>query len=201
MESNMKLDPAEISGRTNARIVKTAVAPRPIAWISTVSPDGTENLAPFSSYNYIDSSDPVVVFNTSLRENGEYKDTARNALSTEEFAINIVTEEYLEQVDQTGQNLPPEENEFELSAIPRASCRRIRAPRVAEAPVTIECTLFDHLEIHDRIMILGEVEYYHISDDITTDGVIDETKVAPIGRLGGPFYTRTEPLDFQRENY
>lgn len=194
-----EFEQSELTDRTNARIVKTAVNPRPIAWISTRGPDGTDNLAPYSSYNYVSSAQPVVLFNSPNAANGGLKDTARNALDTGEFAVNVVTEPNLERMDHTSEPVDAGESEFDSVGIERAPCRHIEAPRVADAPITMECTLYDSHEIHDRLMVLGEVVHFHIDSSVMTDGKVDQRKVPTVGRLGGPFYTISDPVEFQRQ--
>ena len=188
-----------LDGRENGRIIKCAVTPRPIAWISTVDEEGADNLAPFSSYNYVSSSQPVVLFNTPNADHGGLKDTARNALETGEFAVNVVTEPLMEAMDTTSASLPPGESEFDLAGLERAECRVIDAPRVADAAVTMECTLYDSIEIHDRITIFGEVQHYHVDDDVLVDGKIEMERLPTVGRLGGPYYTVSEPVEFERQ--
>lgn len=185
--------------RELARIVKSAVSPRPIAWISTADEDGVDNLAPFSSYNYVSSREPVVLFNSPNEANGGLKDTPRNALDTGEFAVNVATEPLLERMDHSAESLPPEDSEFDAVGVTRADCRCIDAPRVAEAAVTMECTLYDSLEVHDRLMVLGEVEYVHVDDDVLTNGQIDQRKLPTVGRLGGPYYTVSDITEFERQ--
>lgn len=191
--------PSDIDPDENARLVKTAVTPRPIAWISTVDEAGNENLAPFSSYTYVVTNRPVLVFNTASKASGRMKDTARNVLDTEEFAVNVVTRSTLEAMDSTAADLPPGESEFEFSDVERSDCREIAAPRVADAPVTMECTLYDHVEVYEKMMILGEVVYFHVSEEVITDGQVDARKLATVGRLGGPRYTLAEPTEFERQ--
>ena len=192
--------PADLEPRENARIIKTVVAPRPIAWISTVDGDGTENLAPFSSYNYVGSRRPVVLFNSPNEASGRMKDTASNALETEEFAVNVVTESLLEEMDRTSAPIPSDESEFELAGIERAECRRIDAPRVADAAVTMECVLYDSIAVYEKLMVLGEVVHYHVSDEATIDGEVDSRAVDTVGRLGGPYYTISDPIEFERQH-
>lgn len=194
----VEFESTDLSASERARIIKTAVSPRPIAWISTVSDEGTDNLAPFSSYNYVGSRQPVVLFNTRNRTDGPLKDTARNVLDTGEFAVNIVTEEQLERMDHTAESIPPDESEFDLADVEDAACTRISPSRVADSPVTMECTLFDSIAIHDRLMIIGEVEHFHVSESLLTDGEIDSRHVDTVGRLGGPYYTISEPVEFER---
>lgn len=194
-----EFEPSEADPSRTDRVVKTAVTPRPIAWVSTEDENGRENLAPFSAYNYVGSSQPVVVVNTSKRAGGELKDTARNAIDTGEFAVNVVTERNMEQMDRTAESVPPGESEFDLAAIERAECRRISPPRVESAVVTMECTLHDSIEVYDRVMILGDVEYFHVDESVTTDGRIDARKLDTVGRLGGPYYTVSDPVEFERQ--
>ncbi|MFC6941102.1 flavin reductase family protein [Salinirubellus sp. GCM10025818] len=195
----VEYDAESLTDREIARIVKSAVTPRPIAWISTVSEDRVDNLAPFSSYNYVSSSQPVVTFHSPNEANGGLKDTARNAVDTGEFAVNVVTEPLMEAMDHTSASLPPEESEFDLAELERADCTTIDAPRVAAAPVTMECTLHDTHEVFDRLMVLGEVRHFHVSEAVITDGKVDQRKLPTVGRLGGPYYTVSEPVEFERQ--
>ncbi|MFO7925337.1 MAG: flavin reductase family protein [Halobacteriota archaeon] len=195
----IEYDAREIGTDENARIIKTAITPRPIAWISTVDDGGIKNLAPFSSYNYVGSSRPVLMFSSAPRAAGDTKDTVDNVLATEEFAVNVVTEPLLETMDKTAASLPSEESEFDFAGIERAECRQIGPPRVADAAVTIECTLYDVLDVYDRTVILGDVRHYHVSEDVLTNGKIDSRKLPTVGRLGGPYYTVSEPVGFERQ--
>ncbi|OIB55565.1 flavin reductase family protein [Natrialba sp. SSL1] len=192
-------DIESLTSRERARIIKSAVVPRPIAWISTTSVDGVDNLAPFSSYNYISSAEPVVLFNTPDAEGDDQKDTPRNALETEAFAVNVVPEALAEQMDTTSANLEADESEFEFAGVERADCERIDAPRVADATVTMECTLYDSLRVRDRLVILGDVEYVHVDESVLTDGKIDAAKIDTVARLGGPYYTDSEPIELERQ--
>ena len=194
-----EFDPAELTPRENARIIKTAVTPRPIAWISSVDPTGNENLAPFSSYNYVNNARPVLLFNSSTKSDGSRKDTARNVLETEEFAVNVVTTPHLEAMDATSVALEPEESEFAFADVERTPCTRIDPPRVADAPVTMECVYYDSMEVYGSLMILGEVVLMHVDDSVMEDGAIDSQHVDTVGRLGGPYYTVSEPVPFERQ--
>jgi len=192
-------DAESLSERERSRIVKSAVTPRPIAWVSSRGEGGVDNLAPYSSYNYVSSSRPVVTFHSPNEANGGLKDTARNAVEAGEFAVNVVTEPLLEAMDHTSAKLPPEESEFDHAGIERAECVRIDAPRVADAPVTMECTLHDAVEVADRLMVLGEAVHFHVSEAVRTDGEVDMRKLPTVGRLGGPYYTVSEPVEFERQ--
>lgn len=195
-----EFDVADTEARKSARILKTAVTPRPIAWVSTVSEDGHDNLAPISFFSPAGPDPPVVMINLSRKNDaGDLKDTTQNILDTEEFAINVVTEANLEQMDHTSKVIPNDESEFDLADIERAECRTIVPPRVASAAVAMECTLYDAQEIYGRTMILGDVQYFHIDETVMNDGEIDAREVDTVGRLGGPFYTISRPAEFERQ--
>ncbi len=196
-----EFDPDERSSDEIARFVKTVVTPRPIAWISTRSEDGVDNLAPFSSYNYVSLKEPTVLFNTPNGDRDELKDTARNALDTEEFVVNVVIEPEIERMDHTSASLPPEESEFDLADVERTDCRTVDAPRVTDAPISMECTLHDSLEVHDKLMILGDVQHVHVDEDLLAegDGKLDMRDLPTVGRLGGPYYTVSDPVEFERQ--
>lgn len=194
-----EFDTTKLDGRENARFIKSLVTPRPIAWISTVSESGVDNLAPFSSYNYVSSRKPVVLFNSPNEAHGGLKDTPQNAVDTGEFAVNVVTEPLLEQMDHSSVSVSADENEFDIAGVESAPCRTIAPRRVADAVATMECTLYDSIEIHDRLMVLGEVTYVHVSEAVLTDGKIDMQQIDTVGRLGGPYYTVSEPVSFERQ--
>jgi flavin reductase (DIM6/NTAB) family NADH-FMN oxidoreductase RutF len=102
-------------------------------------------------------------------------------------------------MDGTSATLPPAESEFDHVGVERAECTAIDAPRVADAPVTMECRLHDTHEVADRLMVLGEVVRFHVSEDVLTDGAVDQRKLPTVGRLGGPYYTVSEPAAFERQ--
>lgn len=194
-----EFDVDELESRERDRLVKTAVAPRPIAWISTRSRDGVDNLAPFSAYNYVSSAEPVVSFSVPAGDRDQLKDTPRNVLETGEFAVNVATEPLAEEMDATSASLDPDESEFDFADVERAPCTRIDAPRVADADVTMECTLYGTMTVHDRLLTLGDVRHVHVADRVRTDGKIDATKLANVGRLGGPYYTDSDPIELERQ--
>jgi flavin reductase (DIM6/NTAB) family NADH-FMN oxidoreductase RutF len=195
----MEADTAELTPDERGRIVKCAVNPRPIAWVSTRGENGVDNLAPYSSYNYVSSSQPVVLFNSPNEGAGGLKDSARNAVERGEFAVNVVTEALAEAMDATSERLPPDESEFDRAGVKRAPCDRIDAPRVADAVVTMECELYDTIEIHDRLTILGDVVRFHVDDAVLTDDRIDMRKIRTVGRLGGPYYTVSDRMEYERQ--
>jgi flavin reductase (DIM6/NTAB) family NADH-FMN oxidoreductase RutF len=191
----MNVDVAETSSLY--RLMKTVVAPRPIAWVSTRR-EGEDNLAPFSWFNVVSPErPPVVVFSVGTRDDGG-KDTDDNAIETGEFAVNVVTEGVAERMDRTSVALAPDASEFEYAGVEAADCERIDPKRVAEAKVTLECTLHDWIEFGGHhTAIFGEVVFAHVDDDVLTGDEVDATKLHHVGRLGGPYYTRVDPVELE----
>ncbi|WP_132057619.1 flavin reductase family protein [Halorussus amylolyticus] len=185
----MEIDPSEESSLY--RTLAGAVVPRPIAWVSTTAPDGVDNLAPYSFFNVVSVAPPVVMFapvNDDTAPEG-LKDTPRNIRATEEFVVNVVTEPLAEAMNATSATLPAGESEFDHAELSRADSRVVAPPRIAETPVAFECSLYEMVPVGDSTMVLGEVEWVHIADEVTTDGKLDVTKLDAVGRLSGSFYT------------
>lgn len=189
----------ELTRDERSRFIKSLVNPRPIAWISTRSRDGVDNLAPFSAYNYVCSKHAVVMFSAGYRDGDELKDTPNNILEMEEFAVNVVTDDVARKMDQTSASLPRDESEFDFADVDRAECETIAASRVADAAATMECRLYDSVRIYTNLIIFGEVQYFHVSEDLLTDGKPDMNKINTIARLGGPYYTDAEHIDLERQ--
>lgn len=154
------------------------VAPRPIAWVSTRAASG-DNLAPYSFFNAVGSDPPQVMFA------GDFRDSMANALESGVFAVSVVAEAALPAMNATSARLSRGTDEFLAAGVPKAECRAIDCPRVADAPATLECRVIRLVELlGDERMILGEVVGVHIRDDCLTDGRLDYTRYAPAARLG-----------------
>jgi flavin reductase (DIM6/NTAB) family NADH-FMN oxidoreductase RutF len=182
--------------------------PRPIAFVSTIDAAGIRNLAPFSYFTACSSNPPVVCFCTSVRTGPRpYKDTLYNIEATGEFVVNIVSEEFAEQMNQCSADVPPEIDEYELSGLTPVASDLVKPPRVAESKVQMECRLHQIVRVSDQpgggILVLGEVLRFHVHealfDDPKADYKIDPDKLNAIGRMGGPVYTRTrDRFEMQR---
>lgn len=184
----MELNREEVDYRTLAG----AVVPRPIAWTSTLSPDGEPNLAPFSFFNVATTTPPVLMVSVTKYDGDKpdrFKDTHLNIRETKEFVVNIVTRPLLERMNQTSARLPEGENEFEHAEIEPAESTVVDPPRVAEADVSFECSLYDIVPVGKSALILGDVVHAHVDESVTTEGKVDVRKVDAIGRLSGGYYS------------
>ena len=189
----MLIDPSTISPALMYRYMIGMVVPRPIAFISTVSLDGAKNLAPFSYFNAISSTPPLVGVTFSDRA-GDPKDTLRNIRDTGEFVVNLVTETLLEPMVRTSGEWPRDTDEFRIAGLTPEPARRVRAPRVAESPVQLECKLYREIPLGNAFFIVGEVLMAEVRDDVMTDGRVDPLKLMPVGRLGGESYSLTRAV-------
>jgi flavin reductase (DIM6/NTAB) family NADH-FMN oxidoreductase RutF len=162
------------------------VSPRPIGWISTVTPEGVVNLAPYSFYNALSSRPPIVMFSSTTA-----KDTRRNAELSGEFVVNLATFDLREEMGGTSENHPPHVSEPEEIGLEMAPSKFIRTPRVARSPAALECRFMKTVELHDRdgnllpaAATIGEVIGVYIDDRLIVDGRVDITRARPIARLG-----------------
>jgi flavin reductase (DIM6/NTAB) family NADH-FMN oxidoreductase RutF len=167
--------------------VTSTVIPRPIGWASTVDKSGARNLAPFSFFNAVSGDPPILMISVGRRD-GRAKDTLGNITETGEFVLNIVSEAVARQMNLTSGNYMPHVDEFALSGLTPLPSVKVKAPRVAEASVTMECMLTQTVPLprSEYTVILGEVVYFHIDDAILDErGRVDPVKLAPVARLGG----------------
>lgn len=179
------------------RILAGLVTPRPIALTTTVDPEGRVNAAPFSFFNVLGDSPPIVGLCPGDREPGVPKDTARNIRLTHEFVVNLVDEGIAEQMNLCAASLPAGESELAhagLTALPSTS---VKPPRIAESPVSLECKSWGILEIGDNRLIIGEVLRIHVRDGILDPEtwLVNSAAYSPIGRMQSPhWYCRTWDL-------
>lgn len=188
----MTIDPQAVSAAIAYRLLTSAVVPRPIGFISSLSPEGIANLAPFSFFNAVCGEPPMIMFCASNRH--PLKDTLRNVQTMREFVVNIVSEEIAGQMNLTAADYASDVSEFDVSGLTPVPSDIVRPPRVLESPVNMECRVHDILEVSTRPMggsiVIGEVIRFHVRDSIIDkDMFIDPGKLKPIARLGGPSYS------------
>jgi flavin reductase (DIM6/NTAB) family NADH-FMN oxidoreductase RutF len=179
-----------------------SVIPRPIAWVSTTSSDGINNIAPFSFFNGFAAKPLILAFAPMASDDRPQKDTLANIRALGEFVINIATESTLTQMDSTGRPWAPEIDEFEVAGLTAAPSKVVKPPRIAESPISFECTLFSLVPLGDGegsgTLVLGRAVHLHIDDAILRNGRIDPERLQPVARMGGPLYARPQVLPFRR---
>jgi flavin reductase (DIM6/NTAB) family NADH-FMN oxidoreductase RutF len=161
------------------KMLTAVVVPRPIAWVSTVSADGVPNLAPHSFYSVACARPPIVSF-TSVGK----KDTLRNVRETGEFVVNLATARLLDDVNDSAARFAPDQSEPERLGIALEPSVRVRPPRVAGSPVSIECRLHSATELGDSTLVLGDVQLITVDPDVLVDGYPEYALLDPLSRLG-----------------
>jgi flavin reductase (DIM6/NTAB) family NADH-FMN oxidoreductase RutF len=193
-------DPATLSPQENYKLLAGAVLPRPIAFVSSVDSDGVRNLAPYSFFTVASANPPVVCFAPATREPGNglgaHKDTLANIRLTGEFVVNIVSEDFVDQMNQTAAQVPPSVDEFTLAGLTPLASDMVQAPRVAESRVQMECRLVQIVEVSRLPMggslVLGEVVRFHVAVEVLAGELrIDPDKLRAVGRMAGSDYVRT----------
>jgi flavin reductase (DIM6/NTAB) family NADH-FMN oxidoreductase RutF len=202
----MDVTPSQLAHREFYGLLLSAVGPRPIAWVSSLSASGQPNLAPFSFFNAVCADPPLLAFAPGMRSPkkagaavgepaGVPKDTLRNIRETQEFVINIVTYELAEAMNLTSGDYDAAINEFEVAKLVSAPSKVVRPRRVAESPVSFECKLHQILDFNPGpeggSLVIGEIVSIHVDERHLKDGRLDRNSLDLIGRMGGMQYTRT----------
>lgn len=189
----MKVDPNTFENFY--RVLTGVVVPRPIAFVSTVSTDGVANLAPYSFFNAVCPDPPTVVFGSSRRVPHKSKDTLRNVEETGEFVVNIVVDDIAEAMNSTAAEYPEDVDEFEIAGLTAVSSDLVKAPRVAESPVNMECRLNQIVNLGDEHsghgLVIGTIVMMHVRDDLINGHRINHHLMKPTGRLAGSMYCHT----------
>ena len=190
----MLIDFDSLSGRDAYRLMSQIIVPRPIAWVSTISPTGITNLAPFSFFQGVTSRPPTLLFVPVNDGQGRKKDTVVNIEAIPEFVVNLATAELVDLVDKSAEVLPYGISEFEAFGIGAVNSQCIRPPRVRLCPLALECEL-------DRIITVGEgpfaanvvfgrIRVAHVDDALFgKEGELNATMLAPLARIGSTYAT------------
>lgn len=191
----MQLDPRALSSTAVYKLLISSVVPRPIAWVSSVDPSGVANLAPFSYFMAITDEPPTLAFSCSPRA-GARKDTLRNVEATGQFVVNVVDDERAEAMNLSSGDYPPETDEFVLTGLTAVPSLVVKAPRVAEAPINMECTVARVLPVGKAHLVLGEIVRWHVRDDVydAATGRLDMHRLRPVGRLTGNLYSHIHDI-------
>ncbi len=178
-------DPATLGPHAFYGLLTAVIVPRPIAWVSSISPEGVENLAPHSFFTVACVDPPVIQFTSVGR-----KDSLNNIEATGEFVVNVTPEPLFEQINATGTNFPPGISEFDAVGVRREPSRHVRPPRVADSPVALECLRHATLSFGNATVVFGRVVHAAIDEGVLTDGRPDVRRLRPIARLGANEWSR-----------
>lgn len=189
----MELDLLSLSRPMRYKILAGLVVPRPIALVSTVGTSGMRNIAPYSFFNILSEEPPTVAFGAAVRADGRPKDTIRNVIETDEFVVNLMDEAHLQSLVECSVDHPSDTDEAQLSGLSYSASFTVKAPRIAEAAVSLECRHFASISRSPSSrIVLGDVLYLHVRD-----GLLDEESYRvsledyrPVGRLFGDRYVR-----------
>jgi flavin reductase (DIM6/NTAB) family NADH-FMN oxidoreductase RutF len=187
----VKIHSDTLSNAAAYKLLTGVVVPRPIAWISTISPSGLSNLAPFSCYTFVSSDPPMIGFNCG-RKDGAPKDTAANIHATGQFVVNIVDETMLDPMHRSSAEFPADIDEMEVLGIANEPSDLVSPRRITASPISLECVL-DRAITFGRAgaeFLVGEVRLFHIRDDLIRNGRVDTGHLRPLARLAGPVYAR-----------
>ncbi|HXJ78456.1 MAG TPA: flavin reductase family protein [Candidatus Methylomirabilis sp.] len=198
----MQFDTQVLAPDAMYKLMIGCVVPRPIAWVSTVDAEGVANLAPFSYFMAITHNPPTVAFSSSPRAEHTgmpgKKDTLRNVEATREFVVNLVDDSLAEQMNVTSGDYPSEVDEFAQAGLTAAPSVRVKAPRVAAAPINMECQVVQIIPIGNlpSHLVIGRIVHLHLRDDVydAAGERIDMHRLRPVGRLAGNLYTHVHEI-------
>ncbi len=195
----LELDPAALGQVGMYRFLISTIVPRPIAFISTISPEGIVNLAPFSFFNGVSSNPPCVMVSITRKSDGDKKDTLRNIEATRQFVLNTTPEWLAQQMNQCSAEYPYGVSELEKVGLTAVPSLRVKPPRIGESPVQMECELYETLEIGDGSMgsatiVVGKIVMAHVAESAWKDGKATFEELKPLSRLGGLSYGKTSDV-------
>lgn len=195
----MQVDVSKVSFVEAYQWIVSLVTPRPIAWVTTLSPTGVVNLAPFSFFNTFGANPPIVVFSPTLKRDGTKKDTLINLEFHGEFVIHAATEKHANQINLSSKAISPDESEVDLIGMSTIPSSLVKPPRLLDVPFALECKVRDILPMGTgpiaANLVIGEVLMMHIDDSVLDEsGLPDPTKTKTIARLGGDHWCKTQDL-------
>ncbi len=187
----MDIPAAGLDPEATYKLITGIIVPRPIAWVTTLSPGGAVNLAPFSAFTFVSNKPPMVGINVG-RKAGRLKDTGVNIHAVGEFVVNIADETLIEPVHLSAIEYAPEVSEADLLGLALKASQAVRVPSLAAAPISLECRFHSataYGETGSEFMV-GEVLVFHIRDGLCVNGKIDTAQLRPLCRIGGPNYAK-----------
>jgi len=177
------------------KLMVGSITPRPIALVSSISKAGVFNLAPYSFFTGVSANPPAIGFSPLITGKDKTRDSRNNIEETKEFAVNIVSESLVEQMNVASSDVPPEVDEFALSQLTPGRANIVSCPLVKESRINMECRLIEIVEVSNKLLggafIIGEIVCFHIDDEVVENYRIDPDTLDTVGRMGGSLYTRT----------
>jgi flavin reductase (DIM6/NTAB) family NADH-FMN oxidoreductase RutF len=192
-DGGLDIDPKSLSARDRYKLLCGLVVPRPIALVTTLSPGGVVNAAPFSFFNMFSDEPPIVILGVNLRNDGTTKDTTRNIQASGDYVIHIVSEEFGAAMNVCATEFPEDVSEIDIAGFTLKPSRRVAPPTIVEAQVALECQLHSMIPFSDRrAIIVGEVVQIKTRPGFVDPEklYVDVKKYNPIGRLFGNLYTK-----------
>jgi len=201
----MDFDFSQLPAAERYRLMTAAITPRPIAWVTTQSAAGARNAAPYSFFNMMGSEPPIVVIGMGRRADGSHKDSTANILETREFVVNLVSETDAAAMNLTSIDAPSDIDEIALAGLTTAPSLAVAPPRIATAPVAMECRLYQAQEIGRATLIIGEVLRFHVRDEFYDPASrrLDTAAMQIVGRVhgAGGYVRATDLFELDRPNW
>ena len=191
----MNFDIADLDVQEKYRLLNGGVTPRPIAWISTRSKSGVDNLAPYSFFTVASCNPPVLLYSQVTQRSQIDKDTLQNLKETGECVVNIVNTQLLEKMNLTSASINIDESEFDLAGVEHSASNVVSPLSVKQSPVRYECTLREIITLGDLpaggTLVLLDVKFVYVRDDLYSAGGINQTLIDSVGKMGGDGYSLT----------
>jgi len=195
----MNISTASLSTTDIYKLLVGGITPRPIAWISTRSDQGIDNIAPYSFFSVASVNPPILSYTQVNPQTGSDKDTLTNLLATKECVVHIVNSETMHKMNLSCAGLSPEQSEFEFADIASEPSQLVTPLSVSDAPVRYECRLREVIRLGDQAgagsLVLLDVVSVFVADHLYQDGKIDQQALDSVGKMGGDFYSFTKHLD------
>lgn len=193
MSEYVTIDMKNLDKQTSHKLLLSAVAPRPVALVTTLGENQVMNGAPYSYFNLVSTRPPMVSVSISRRD-GVYKDTTKHIRDTEVFTVNLVDEDNVEAIHKTARSLPSDRSELEMFGLTPVTSAFVKAPGIKEAKVRLECRMKHIVPLEHRgtvtgDLILGEILAVHVESSLYEDKSVNTNALKPVGRLGGDDYT------------
>jgi flavin reductase (DIM6/NTAB) family NADH-FMN oxidoreductase RutF len=189
----LDIDIEALGPRERYKLMAGLIVPRPIALVTTVSEGGVMNAAPFSMFNMLGEDPPLVMVSINRRDDDSRKDTAANIRRTGEFVVHMTDEPMAHKMHRCGDVLPSNVSELTHAGLNSVPSRSVAPVRIVEAPVAMECTIYETLETASREIFLGQVRWLHVREGLVDDGTwrVNLHVYLPIARMGGWSYAST----------